>query len=98
MGWDRPKKREKNFSPEFRSYLTRARKFQKNSKKIQKIIKPVPDIIFSRKGMRLAEKVNTKFYSRIRFILDPGKKIQKKIVKKVIKPFPGIIFSQNGMR
>ena len=31
--------------------------------------------------MRYAEKVNTKFYSRIPFILDPGKKILKKIVK-----------------
>ena len=36
-GWDGPRKREKNFSPKFRSYPTRARKFQKkNSKKIQK--------------------------------------------------------------
>ena len=39
--WKRPRKREnKNyrFAP-FRSYLTRNRKFQKNSKKIQKIKK-----------------------------------------------------------
>ena len=39
--WKRPRKREnKNyrFVP-FRSYLTRNRKFQKNSKKIQKIKK-----------------------------------------------------------
>ena len=28
MGWDRPRKGEKNFSPEFRSCLTSARKFQ----------------------------------------------------------------------
>ena len=28
-GWDGLRKREKNFIPEFRSYLTRARKFQK---------------------------------------------------------------------
>ena len=32
-GCDRPRKREKNFTPEFRSYLTQARKFQK---KVQK--------------------------------------------------------------
>ena len=31
--------------------------------------------------MRSAEKVKTKFYSRIPFILDPGKKIPKKIEK-----------------
>ena len=29
-GLDMPRKREKNFSPEFRSYSTRARKFRKN--------------------------------------------------------------------
>ena len=27
-GWDRPGKREKNFTPEFRSYSTQARKFR----------------------------------------------------------------------
>ena len=32
MGGERPRKREKNFSPEFCSYPTWARKFQKNSK------------------------------------------------------------------
>ena len=42
-----------------------------------------------------------KFYSRIPFILDPGRKIPKNIVKKfkkIIKPLPGIIFSQKGTR
>ena len=29
-GWDTMKKREKNFSPEFRSYSTRAREFRKS--------------------------------------------------------------------
>ena len=51
--------------------------------------------------MRKPEKVKTKFYSRIPFILDTGKKIPKKIVKKFkkfIKPLPDIIFSQKGMR
>ena len=54
---------------------------EKNSKKIQKIIKPLLGIIFSQNGMRQAEKVKTKFQSRIPFIFDPGKKIPKKIVK-----------------
>ena len=58
---------------------------EKNIKRIQKIIKPLPDIIFSQKGMRLAEKVNKKFYSRIPFILDLGKKIPRKIVRKFKK-------------
>ena len=51
--------------------------------------------------MRHAEKVKTKFYSCIPFILDPGKKIPKKNRKKnqkIKKPIYGIIFSQNGMR
>ena len=33
---------------------------KKNSKKIQKIIKPIPDIMFSHYGMRQAEKVKKK--------------------------------------
>ena len=45
-GWDRPRKREKNYTPEFCSNPTRARKFEiKKSKKIQKIKKVDSDII-----------------------------------------------------
>ena len=58
---------------------------KKKSKKIQKIIKPLPGIIFFPNGTRYAKKVKTKFYSRISFILDPGKKIPKKIVKNFKK-------------
>ena len=45
--------------------------------------------------------MKTKFYSRIPFIHDPGKKIPKKYskeIQKIIKPLPGIFFSQNGTR
>ena len=72
---------------------------EKNSKKIRKIIKPLPDIIFSENGMRKAEKVKTKFYSRIPFILDPGKKIPKKIVKKfkkLQKVIPALFLAKSG--
>ena len=56
--------RKKNFSPEFRSHSTGARKFQKkNSKKIQKIKKPLTDVIFIQNGM-------TKGRERERKILD----------------------------
>ena len=55
---------------------------EKNSKKI---IKPIPGLIFSQNGTRWAEKVKSKFYSRIPFILDLGQKIPKKIVKKFKK-------------
>ena len=51
--------------------------------------------------MKLAEKEGKKIYNQIPFILDSGKKIQKKIEKKnqkFKKPLSGIIFSQNGMR
>ena len=58
---------------------------KKNSKKIQKIRKPLPGIIFSQNETRFAEKVKTKFYFRIPFILDPGKKIQKKKIAKKLK-------------
>ena len=34
---------------------------EKNSKKIQKIIKPLPGFIFSQNGMRYTEKEKTKF-------------------------------------
>ena len=52
--------------------------------------------------MRKTEKVKTKFHYRIPFILDPGKKILKKIVKKFKKlenlfSTTGNIFSQNGI-
>ena len=81
-GRDRPRKRGKNFTPEFRSYSTRQEISEKNSKKIKK---PRSDIIFSQNGMRQAEKEIKKFYSRIPFILDSGKKIPKKIGKKLKK-------------
>ena len=58
---------------------------KKNSKKTQKIIKPLPGIIFSQNGTSYAEKVKTKFWSRIPSIPDPGKKIPQKIVKKFKK-------------
>ena len=48
-------------------------------------MKPLPAIIFSQNGTRYAEKVKIKFYSRIPFIPDPGKKIPKKKVRKFKK-------------
>ena len=51
--------------------------------------------------MRYAEKERIKFQTRIPFIVNPGKKIPKKIEKKnqkIKKPISGIIFRQNGMR
>ena len=74
---------------------------KKNSKKIQKIKKPLSSIIFSQNGIRQAEKGRKKFQSLIPFILDLVKKIPKKMakcIKKLKKPLSGLIFCQNGMR
>ena len=70
---------------------------EKNCKKIQKIKKYLPGIIFCQNGMRQAEKEKKKFQSLILFILDPGEKISKKNSKKIKKPHPSIIFNQNVM-
>ena len=49
------KERKKNYTPEFCSYPTRARKFEiKNCKKIQKIKKVNSDIILSKTGWERA--------------------------------------------
>ena len=48
-------------------------------------MKPIRSIIFNENRMRQAEKVKAKFYSRIPFILDPGKKIPNKIIRKFKK-------------
>ena len=99
MGRDRLRKREKNFTPEFRSYSTRQENSEKNSKKIERIKKPISDINFSQNGMRYAEKEKKKYYSRIPFTLDPGKKILKKIAEKLKKLknlFPKLILAKTG--
>ena len=79
------KKKNKILVPNSVHTRTGQENFQKKSKKIQKIIKPLPGFIFSQNGMRYTEKVKTKFQPQIPFILDPGKKIPKKIVNKFKK-------------
>ena len=72
---------------------------EKNSKKIEKIKKPLSDIIFCQNGMRQAEKDGKKFNSRMPFILDQAKKIPKKIVKKMKKfknHFPTLFLAETG--
>ena len=49
--------------------------------------------------MRKAKKVKTKFYSRLPFIFDPGKKIKKKIAQKfekLKKLFPTLFLAETG--
>ena len=96
-----PRKREKNFSPEFCSYPTRARKFQRKKQKNQKIKKSLFSIIFIQNGRRQAKKERKIFQSRISFILGPGKKIPKKNnkkIQKIKKPHSDIISIHTVMR
>ena len=74
---------------------------EKNTKKLQKVKKPLSGITFSQNEMRQAEKERKEFQSRIPFILNPCKKNSEKNCKKIQKikkPLSGSIFSQNGMR
>ena len=75
---------------------------EKNSKKIEKIKKPLSDIIFSQNGMRRAEKVKKKnFTSEFRLNPTRARKFRKKFAKKLEKlkkPLSDINFSQNGLR
>ena len=84
-GWDRPRKKKKNFSGNFVYTRPEQENSEKSCKKIQKIKKLHSNIIFSQNGMRLGEKGRKKFLSRIPFILDPGKKIPKIMAKKFKK-------------
>ena len=69
-------------------------------KKIEKKIqKPLSGIIFSQNWRRWAEKARKKFWPRIPFILDLGKKIPKKIAKKLKKLknlFPALFLAEMG--
>ena len=46
------KEKKKNFTSEFRSTRLGQKNSEKNSKKIEKIKKPLSDIFFSQNGMR----------------------------------------------
>ena len=86
-GLDKPRKRKKKFSPEFRSYPTRARKLQKNSIQILKIKKHHSDIISRQTGMILAKKERQKFYSGIPSYPTRAGKFQKQKKKNSKKNF-----------
>ena len=60
IGWKRQRKRQKKIIVPFRSYPTRNRKFQKNSKKILKIRKYHYGFLSSQNRMEKAEKKRKK--------------------------------------
>ena len=72
MGREREKK---NLVPNSVPTRPRLENSKKNSKKIEKIKKHHSGFSSVETGMRLAENERKKFYSRIRFLPDPGKKI-----------------------
>ena len=51
-GWDRPRKRKKKLLPNSVQTRLGQENFEKNIKNIEKIKKPLSDIIFSQNGMR----------------------------------------------
>ena len=68
IGWKRLRKRKTKTIASFRTYLNRNRKFQKNSKKIQKIKKFLYGFISSQNRMEKAEKERKQKLS-FRFVL-----------------------------
>ena len=79
------KVKKKNLLPNSVQTRLGQENFEKNSKNIEQIKKPLSDRSFSQNGMRQAEKERKKFYSRIPFILDQDKKIPKKTAQKIEK-------------
>ena len=100
MGWDRPRKREKNSTPEFCSYPTRAWKFQiKNSKKIQKIKKVNSDIVYIQNRLGEAKNEKKKIIPEFRSYSNRARKFRKKKAKKfkkLKKPFPALFLAKTG--
>ena len=73
----RRKKEKKNYLP-IRSYLTHNRKFQKNSKKIQKFKKYHYEFISSQNRLETDEKERNKNYRSVPFPPNRLEKIPKK--------------------
>ena len=80
IGLKRPRKRENNNyrSVPFHSYTTRNRKFQKNSKKIQKIKIYHYGFISSQNRLERQRKRKNKNYRSVPFLPDAKLKIPKK--------------------
>ena len=91
---------KKNFTPEFCSYPTRARKCEiKKSKKIQKIKKVNSDIISIQDGLGEAktDKKKNLFLNSVhtRPVQGNSEKKPKKF-KKLKKPFPALFLAKMG--
>ena len=96
-GCERPKKRKKNFSPEFRSNLAREENCEKNNKKILKIKKPISGIIFIQNSIgREREKkilVPNSVYTRP---WEENCEKNSNKIKKLKNLFPAIFLAETG--
>ena len=81
-GCDRPRKIEKNFSPEFRSYSTPARKFRKKiAKKFLKLKNLVLALFLAKTGWDRPRKRKKKFSPEFRSYTTQARKFRKKFIK-----------------
>ena len=88
---------KKNLVPNSVHTRPRQENYDKNSKKIQKIKKPLSGLLFSQNGREREKKILVPNSVHTRPGQESSKKNSKKI-QKIKKPLSGIIFSQNKMR
>ena len=93
---------EKKFSPKFRSYLTRARKFRKkNSKKIQKIRKLNFGIISIQNGLRESKNETKEILVPNSIPTLAGQEYSEKKIAKIFKKlknlFPALFLAKTGL-
>ena len=70
-GWDRPRKREKNFTPEFRSYSTQ-------TKKLKKLKNLFPTLFLAKTGWDRPKNREKKFTPEFRSYSTQARKFRKK--------------------
>ena len=77
-GWDRPRKREKNFSPEFRSYSAGEENCEKIAKKFKKNKKLILTLFLSKTGWGRLRKREKNFSPEFRSYSTRARKFRKK--------------------
>ena len=99
-GWDRPRKREKKFSPEFRWYSTWARILQKNTKKFKKLKNLFLELFIAKTWWDRPRKGEKNFCPEFCSYPTRARKFQKNRKKnqKIKKSLFRIISSRNGSR
>ena len=79
MGGDRPKREKKNFSPEFRTYLARGRKFRKKiAKEFKKLKNHFLALFLAKTGQDWPRKREKKFSSEFHSYSTWARKFRKK--------------------